>query len=108
MREAEPSLDDLRAAIQLACQPQNTGLIVAGRERVLAMPREWVLQHLERIALESLDLSDYWEYRRLLEMAQLLDVALLPRFVSFGLDSSDPDVCEAAEDFQRHLPGRCS
>lgn len=99
MAEATPTLDALRAAVQLACQPQNAGRIVAGRNQVLAMPRPWVLDHVERVAAESLDLADYWEYRRLLELADLLDAGLVRRLVPLGLASSDPDVREAAEDF---------
>lgn len=99
MAEASPTLDTLRAAIQLACQPQNAGRIVAGREQVLAMPRAWVLEQFEQVAAEALDLADYWEYRRLLELADLLDAELVQRLVPMGLGSSEPDVRETAEDF---------
>src|SRR5262245_55278805 len=100
MAEAEPSLDSLRSAVQLACQPQNAGRIMAGRQQVLALPRAWVLERIERVAAEALDLSDYWEYRRLLELAKLLDDGLVQRLVTLGIGSSDPDVREAAEDFR--------
>ncbi|HZY85943.1 MAG TPA: hypothetical protein VFE78_14000 [Gemmataceae bacterium] len=103
MAEAEPPLDALRSAIQLACQPQNAGRIVAGRQLVLAMPRARVLERIERVAAEALDLSDYWQYRRLLELAELLDAELVRRLVPVGLSSSDPDVREAAEDFLARL-----
>lgn len=97
--EEEPTLDALRLAIQLACQPQNAWRIEAGRKQVLAMPLPWVLTHVERVATEALDLADYWEYRRLLELAESLGAGLVQRLVLIGLDSSDPDVREAAEDF---------
>jgi hypothetical protein len=99
MADAGPALDALRAAVQLACQPQNAGRILAGRQQVLAMSRSWVLQHVEAVAAEALDLSDYWEYRRLLELASLLDGELVRRLVPLGLSSSDLDMREAAEDF---------
>jgi hypothetical protein len=97
---AEPSIEELRSAVQLACQPQNGWRIVSGREQVLAMPREWVLGCIERVATESLDLADSWEYRRLLELIKLLDDDLTQRVATLGLNSADPDVREAAEDFQ--------
>jgi hypothetical protein len=100
-----PSIDDLRSSIELACQPQNAGLIVRGRSRVLALPRGWVLEHIEPVAIAALDLSDYWEYRRLLELAELLDPELVQRFVSLGLGHPDPNVREAAEDFKREPSG---
>jgi hypothetical protein len=101
MAEVEPSLDAFRSAVQLACQPQNAGRIMAGRQQVLALPRAWVLERVERVAVEALDLSDSWEYRRLLELAALLDAGLVQRLVRLGLDSGNPDVREAAQDFRR-------
>jgi len=101
MARIEPSLDDLRSAVQLACHPQNTGRILAGRQQVLALPRPWVLERIEQVAVAVLDLSDYWEYRRILELAALLDGALVQRFVTLGLDSQDRDVREAAQDFRK-------
>lgn len=64
------------------------------------MPRGWVLAHIERAAADVLDLADYWEYRRLLELSELLDLALTQQLVPLGLRRSDPDVREAAEDFR--------
>jgi hypothetical protein len=101
MTKAEPSLDALRSAVQLACQPQNASRIVAGRQQVLALPRSWVMAHIEPVAAVALDLSDDWEYRRLLELAALLDAELVQRLVQLGLANSDPEVREAAQDFRR-------
>jgi hypothetical protein len=101
MADVEPTLEALRSAVQLACQPQNAGRIVAGRRQVLAYPRAWVLEQIEQVAVEALDMSDYWEYRRLLELAVLLDAGLVQRFVRRGLGSADPEVREAAEEFRR-------
>lgn len=100
MEDHQPSLDILRAAIQLACQPQNAHRIVAGRKQVLAVPRAWVLQRIEKVATECLDLTDYWEYRRLLELAGDLDPDLPQRLVQLGVTSDDEDVREAACDFR--------
>lgn len=101
MTDEHPPLELLRSAVENACQPQNAWRIEQGREAVLAMPRAWVLQHIAAVAEEALDLLDYWEYRRLLELLTLLDPELVRRFVARGLASSDPDVREAAEDFDR-------
>lgn len=87
----------------MACQPTYVPSIVRGRSQVLALPRSWVLEHIEEVAIAAHDLSDYWEYRRLLELVELLDSGLLRRFVSLGLGNHDPEVNEAAEDFHRRL-----
>src|SRR5689334_6824240 len=99
MVDDEPSPDALRSAIELACVPQNASRIMAGRQRVLSLPRAWVVERIGQVAAEVLDLSDYWEYRRLLELAALPDERVLQRFVRLGLASRDPDVREAAQDF---------
>lgn len=100
MAAAEPSLEALRSSVQLACQPQIASRIVAGRQQVLALPRGWVLANIEAVAAASLDLSDDWEYRRLLELASQLDADLVLRLVPLGLASSDPEVRAAAQDFR--------
>ena len=101
MTDDQPMLETLRSAVELACQPQNAWRIVRGRETVLAMPRPWVLEHVRVVAEEALDLADYWEYRRLLELLDLLDPGLVQRFASRGLSSLDPDIREAAEEYHR-------
>ncbi|MCC9603782.1 hypothetical protein LOC67_24795 [Stieleria sp. JC731] len=101
MHQRPPAIDDLRSAIQSACQPQNVHRIVAGRQAVMAMPREWVLQSIEQTVAGCLDLSDDWQYRRLLELAGQLDDDLVRRFVAIGSRSDDENVLEAARDFQK-------
>jgi hypothetical protein len=99
------SVDDLSMSVKLACQPTYVPFIEKGRSQILALPRAWVLEHIEQVALAVIDLSDDWEYTRLLELAELLDSGLLQRFVSLGLGNPDPDINEAAEDFKRELSG---
>jgi len=101
MQQEQPTIDDLRSAIQLACQPQNAHRIVAGRQNVIATPRQWVLRSLEQVAADCLDLTDYWQYRRLLELASQLDEDLVQRLVAIGHGSDDEDILDAAGDFQK-------
>jgi hypothetical protein len=96
----QPSLEHLRAGVQLACQPTHMGPIERGRLQVLQMPRAWVRMHIHTVATDALDLNDYWEYRRLLELLAMLDPDLIAPLVEQGLHSADPDVREAAEDFR--------
>lgn len=98
------ALDEMRAALRaglaLACTPSGIGRILAGREQVLALPRTFVLENIEAESAALLDLDDEWEYRRLLELADLLEPALVQRLVARGLTSRNPEVVEAATDFQ--------
>jgi hypothetical protein len=100
MSDATPSLDALKTAVSQACQPSYVPKIIRGRAEVLAMPRAWVLAHIEQAAYETLTLTDEWEYRRLLELFQQLDNGLAQRLVAHGLNSPDADIREAAEDFR--------
>jgi hypothetical protein len=89
--------DKLRDSLESACQAQNVSVIVRGRNEILAMPRDAVLQTIERVAAECLTLDDEWEYRRLLELYELLDRGLLQRLIDVGLKSNNWEVREAAE-----------
>ena len=87
--------------LELACQAQNARNIKLGREAALELPRQWLLDRIERIADQTLDLdNDDWEYRRLLELADLLDVSFLSRLVRRGFLSPNPEIVEAANDFR--------
>ena len=90
---------NLRAAVELSCMPINAGKIQKGRNAVLELDCKWVLGNIEEIAKNCLNLKDYWEYRRLLELCELLDASLTKRIAQWGLCSDDPDIHEASEDF---------
>ena len=97
-----PELTELRAAVELACQPTYGPHIVLGRERIAGMPRQWVLENIEAVGRSALDFADkewgYWEYGRFLEVLDKIGASeLLGRLVAEGLQSSDMDVREMAE-----------
>jgi hypothetical protein len=97
-RVTHPLLDSLKDALQKACQPTYVPYILEGRKRVLAMPLPWVISNIEAVARESLNLSDYWEYERLLEVLNELSATdLLKESVLAGLSSNDADVRDIAE-----------
>lgn len=91
---------DLRETLGRACQAQNTAVITQGRREILALPRDAVLQSIERVAADSLPLDDEWEFRRLLEIYEQLDRGLLHRLVETGLVSSNSEIKEASEDYR--------
>ena len=99
----EPTLDVLLRVNPVGVPTAERWPDHNGAQQVVALPRVWVLERIERVATETLDLADYWEYRRLLELADLLDAHLVQRLVLLGLANSDPDVQEAAEDFKANL-----
>jgi hypothetical protein len=89
----------LAVGLELACQCQHIRTISAGRRAIVDLPRPWVLGNLLRVAGEALNLSDEWEYRRLLEVCELINAGLPAALIHQGRGSVNAEVREAAEDF---------
>ncbi len=87
--------------VQNACQAQNVGVILVGRQAIHKMPQPWIRENLAQCAEEALNLSEPWEYRRLLELCDTLDSGLLKYFVEKGSDSRDEEIREASEEFRK-------
>lgn len=92
--------------LELACQAQNIRNIELGREALLSLPREWLLERIEMASKPLLELNEEWEYRRLMEIYLSLDNQLARKLVNLGLNSSNHDVNDAATDYLMH--GRMS
>ena len=89
--------------LEFACQCQNMFNIELGRAGLLAIPRDWLLQNIEEAAEPLLVSDDDWEYRRLIEFYWEFSEGLVRRLAVRGLDSGNPEIKEAAEDFLRAL-----
>ena len=99
---SHPDVNELRDAIQLACQPTYVPKILEGRRRVAEMPRAWVLVNIEATGRSALNFADKewgsWEYGRFLELLDHVGAhELLGRMVREGLASADVDVRDLAE-----------
>ncbi len=89
----------LRGFLGQACQAQNTLNIELGRHGLLTLPREWTLLHLDAAVEQQLNLEDAWEYRRLLELLELLDPARVPALIERGRSSANDEVRETAREW---------
>jgi hypothetical protein len=96
--DAERAVESL---LRRACGATHERLITLGREYLLEANRPWLVSRIERLAESSVNLKDEWDFRRLLELYQMLDQALLARLVEVGLRSSNPAISEAAQDFSK-------
>ncbi len=85
--------------LELACQSQHMRNIELGREALQAIPRDWLMAHLEQAAEHLLHLNEEWEYRRLLELYWGLDRELTRRLATQGLESANPDIRLAGQEF---------
>jgi hypothetical protein len=82
------------------------GSVQVPRDIIASLPRDWVLSHIEQEAEPLLRQGSYDEYRRLLELFELLDRDLTLRLARRAAAHSDPDIREAGEDFLGKLKGR--
>ena len=85
--------------LRLACEPSYVPTIVQARDVILTYPRRWIVEHIESVSEPLLRSSDEWIYRRLLEVYSLLDKELTLRLARRGLDNTNPEICEACNDF---------
>lgn len=83
-----------------ACRPQNELPISIGRKCLTAFPTDWVSEKIKKTADISIDITDDWEYRRLLELCDLISPQLLSWGISLGEGSTDPYIIETVEDFK--------
>lgn len=92
--ELQELFDDL-----MFCVSHGHGAVDAIREVILSLPREWVLARIEAAAEPLLIDATYDEYRRLLELYELLDPVLTQKLAMRAMQHWDPDIREAGEDF---------
>ena len=75
------------------------GAIVAIRDAILSLPRDWVLSRIETVAELYLSEDDGEGYRRFLELYQQLDHKLMEKLAKKAIESRNPDIKEAGTDF---------
>jgi spore cortex formation protein SpoVR/YcgB (stage V sporulation) len=95
---------NLAMALELACQCQRVEHIVRGRRLVGEYIVQLGVETVEKHAHTCLDLEDEWEYRRLGEIFVEHSPPALERHIAGGLRSANPEVREAATDFEEAEP----
>ena len=86
-----------------ACQPQNVTPITIGRNCLKQFPVEWVSPKIKQTVFRFINITDDWDYRRLLELCELISTDLLKWAITLGADSTNPDIIEAVDDFNEHI-----
>ena len=88
-----------------ACEPQNIPSIEAARNLLLQLPKEFLEEKTKETVLKHIvDISDDWEYRRLLEFCELVSIDLLNWSLDLPIDitrvSNIDDIQECITDFR--------
>lgn len=86
-----------------ACQSQNDTPITIGRNCLKQFPVEWVSPKIKQTVFRFINITDDWDYRRLLELCELISTDLLKWAITLGADSTNPDIIEAVDDFNEHI-----
>ena len=89
----------LRSLLGYSCYAQSMRPLTRGPEVIRSLPREWVLQNIERVSA-LLEENDYVYTRKLELYKSLGDDALLGRAVAEGLKSENADIREIALDWE--------
>ena len=98
--DSNPSLAEtlIVEGLQLACDSQHAANIELGRALLLAIPRRLLERRVLLVARATLDLSESWSARRLLEILHEVDSALLEEFATELLSSGVDELMEAGRD----------
>lgn len=91
--------DIVKMLLTTACDSQNVANITSSRRLLQALPLAWLVTVLPDLIDQVIDINNEWNYRRLIELLQILGLDILPVYIERGLLSSNADVRDAAQDF---------
>ena len=90
----------LKVLIDNACCGQNYAPIELGRKKINEINKEWLNRYFLEVAASCIDFSDEWEYRRLVELVDLVVPKLMPQVLDIGKDSENEEVREVVDDYK--------
>jgi hypothetical protein len=89
--------------ISWACQPTNVLPITIARNCLKQFPVDWASPKIKQTVFHFIDITDDWDYRRLLELCELISLDLLKWAIELNDKSTNPDIAEAVDDFNEIL-----
>ena len=89
--------------VSWACTPTNIMPITIGRNCLKQFPIEWVSSKIKQTVFHFINIADDWDYRRLLELCDLISSDLLKWAITLGENSTNSDIIEAVNDFKERL-----
>lgn len=87
--------------LSCACCGQNELPINISRKCLCDFPKDWICNKIQKLLFKSINIYDYWDYRRLLELSNMISDELLEWAISISNHSIDVDIIEAADDFKK-------
>ena len=89
--------------VSWACRPQNVLPISIARDCLKQFPTDWVSLKIKQTVFDSIDINDYWDYRRLLELSEIISTDLLKWAITLGEKSDDFDIIDAVDDYKERI-----
>lgn len=89
--------------VSWACTPTSIMPITIGRNCLKQFPVEWVSPKIKQTVFRFINITDDWDYRRLLELCHLISTDLLKWAITLGEKSTNPDILEAVDDFNEYI-----
>ena len=83
-----------------ACYGQHMEGIELGRREIAKIPRVWLKSHLLAVVKNDFEYSDYWNYRRLLELVVELAPELKNDILSINSGTTNPDLIDVIDDYR--------
>lgn len=74
--------------------------ITIARNCLEQFPVDWVSPKIKQTVFRYIDINDDWDYRRLLELCELISLDLLEWAIELNEKSTNPDIVEAVNDFK--------
>ena len=71
-----------------------------GREKIAQIPKAWLRTHLLNVVKRDFDYSDYWNYRRLLEVVVETLPELKYAILSLNSETTDEDLIDIINDYK--------
>lgn len=83
-----------------ACSATNIMPITIGRVCLHAFPADWISEKIKKLVFSAIDINDDHDYRRFLELSEMISEDLLIWAVPLGENSENPDIAEAYNDYK--------
>lgn len=90
----------LKVLIKNSCLGQNYAPIELGRKKINEIDKEWLKQYFLEVAINCIDFSDDWEYRRLMELIVCVIPELKEEALALVENSADEDIQEVVQDYR--------
>lgn len=97
------SSEIIKTLLFYVCNSTHIAPITYSRNCLSQLSSEWLCVKIKDLVFQSVNIYDDWEYRRFLELSEIISKDLLEWAISISIYSSNSDIIEATADFTEYL-----